>query len=100
MRNESGGGRGGWRYGANYSDSDNSVAQWPVLGLIAAEQWGIYAPDWVKSELNYWVNYVQNANGCSGYSYWGNAVNIAKLIISFFMKLPPWFWGVEKQVLS
>jgi hypothetical protein len=60
--------RGGWRYGANYGSSDNSVSQWPVLALISAEQWGINAPAFVKTELNFWVTYIQNPNGCSGYS--------------------------------
>jgi len=73
-------GRGGWNYGPNYSYGDNSVAQWPVLGLIAAEQWGINAPAFVKSELNYWIDYIQNdSNGGSGYSHptdW--LLNIAK----------------------
>ena len=49
-------GRGGWRYCPNNSDADNSVGQWPVIGLEAAEYWGIMAPTWVKSELkNYWL---------------------------------------------
>ena len=48
--------RGGWRYGANYGSSDNSVSQWPVLALISAEQWGINAPAFVKTELNYWID--------------------------------------------
>jgi hypothetical protein len=64
--------RGGWRYGANYGSSDNSVSQWPVLALISAEQWGINAPAFVKSELNFWVTYIQNPNGCSGYDSPGN----------------------------
>ena len=55
-QNEGPNGRGGWRYGPNYSSSDNSVSQWPVLGLMAAELWGINAPTWVKSELlNYCI---------------------------------------------
>jgi len=77
-QNESGNGRGGWRYSPNYSNSDNSAAQWPVLGMIAAEQWGIYAPDWVKDELELWVNYIQNPNGCSGYDSPWSTVNEAK----------------------
>jgi len=70
-QNEAGGGvyRGGWRYGPNYSSSDNSVSQWPVLGLIAAEAWGLTAPAWVKSELlDHWLAYSQNANGGFGYT--------------------------------
>jgi hypothetical protein len=75
---DSGTGRGGWRYFANYGDSDNSTAQWPVLGLVAAEQWGIFAPPFVKDELNIWINYIQNANGGSGYDAPGTYVNESK----------------------
>jgi len=61
-QNESG--RGGWRYSANYSSSDNSVSQWPTIGLEAAEkQWGISPPPCVKSELRLWINASQLANG-------------------------------------
>lgn len=60
---DSGGGRGGWRYGPNYGDSDNSVSQWPVLGLMAAELWGINAPAFVKSELTYWTTKDQVLSG-------------------------------------
>lgn len=43
--------RGGWRYRANPLDADMSVTQWPVLAMMAAEEWGIEAPDWVRTEL-------------------------------------------------
>ena len=76
---DDGTGRGGWRYYANYSNSDNSTAQWPVLGLIAAEQWGINAPPFVKTELNIWIDYIQNdMSGGSGYGDPNTYVNIAK----------------------
>ncbi|MGD8536355.1 MAG: hypothetical protein PVF66_10950, partial [Candidatus Aminicenantes bacterium] len=72
-------GRGGWRYYANYGNSDNSTAQWPVLGLVAAEQWGIHAPQFVKDELNIWIDYIQNdSNGGSGYHDPWTYVNISK----------------------
>jgi hypothetical protein len=68
-QNGAGNARGGWRYWANYGSSDNSCSQWPVLGLIAAEQWGIDAPGFVKTELNIWIDYIQNdVSGGSGYS--------------------------------
>jgi hypothetical protein len=52
--------RGGWRYSANYSSSDNSVSQWPTIGLEAAETfWQISSPSFVKSELLYWINATQ-----------------------------------------
>ena len=59
--------RGGWRYGPNNSSSDNSVSQWPAIGLEAAEtQWGISPPPCVKSELIRWVN---NSSGSGCYRY-------------------------------
>lgn len=78
---DSGSGRGGWRYcpfdngvvvnpggGLTLGGADNSVSQWPVLGLMSAEAWLISAPGWVKSELlNNWLAYSQNANGGFGY---------------------------------
>ncbi len=83
-------GRGGWRYGyynnaAGYSD--NSVSQWPVLGLIAAEQWGIYAPQFVKDEMEHWVTYIQHPSGGSGYHTPSTYLNISKtggLLVEFF----------------
>jgi hypothetical protein len=56
-------GRGGWRYGPQYSSSDNSVGGWPVMGLMAAELWGTPAPTFVKSELLNWTAYDQNLVG-------------------------------------
>jgi hypothetical protein len=55
--------RGGWRYQPNEGDADNSLSQWPVLGLMAAELWGINASAFVKSELQYWTTYSQNLVG-------------------------------------
>ncbi len=81
---DGGSGRGGWRYWANYYDSDNSTAQWPVLGLVAAEQWGIFAPQFVKDELNIWIDYIQNdvdgdwMDGGSGYHNPTTYVNCSK----------------------
>jgi hypothetical protein len=86
---DGGNGEGGWRYGFfdNASgDADNSVSQWPVLGLVAAEQWGISAPQYVKDELKLWVTYIQNVNGGSGYDSPLNLVNVAKtggLLVEF-----------------
>jgi hypothetical protein len=62
-------GEGGWRYSANYGDSDNSASQWPVLGLMAAHLWGIDAPAWVKSELLKWTTADQNLSGNSISNY-------------------------------
>lgn len=77
-QNDAGTATGGWRYKANYGNSDNSVSQWPVLGLIAAEQWGIIAPAFVKDDLNIWIDYIQHdVSGGSGYSSPG-ASNVAR----------------------
>lgn len=87
---DGGPGRGGWRYGIYNNGSgygDNSVAQWPVLGLVAAEQWGIYAPQFVKDEMEYWVSYIQHASGGSGYHTPGTFINISKtggLLVEFY----------------
>ena len=44
--------RGGWRYAPNYSQSDMSVTQWPVIGFEAAESnFGTSVPQYVKDEL-------------------------------------------------
>ncbi len=65
--------RGGWRYNPNYGSSDNSVSQWPTIGLEAAEtNWGISAPAFVKAELQRWTTYSQSAsNGSFGYDFPG-----------------------------
>lgn len=70
-------GDGGWRYYPNNGDADNSVGQWPVIGLEAAEtQWGIKAPDWVKSELkNNWLVNSYNST-YKGWGYGGNGSGI------------------------
>ena len=70
--------RGGWRYDANNLTSDNSTAQWGSLPLLYAEDWELGVPQYVFNELELWVDYIQNANGCSGYDSPGNIVNVAK----------------------
>ena len=70
--------RGGWRYDANYSTSDNSTAQWGALPLLYAQDWGLGVSNFVTDELNLWVNYIQNTNGGSGYSNPWEYVNAAK----------------------
>jgi len=73
--------RGGWRYSANYGSSDNSVSQWPVIGLEAAETTmgsaGVTIPQFLRDELSLWVTYVQNPNGGSGYD-WPEGPNVAR----------------------
>jgi hypothetical protein len=80
---ETGGYRGGWRYYPNYGNSDNSVSQWPVIGMEAAETnmgaAGVVVPQFVKDELNVWIDYIQDdASGGSGYTSPFEWVNIAK----------------------
>ena len=57
--------RGGWGYYENSGSSDNSNTAWPVLALMAAELWGINAPSFVATELNYWVLNCQDLTGNS-----------------------------------
>lgn len=67
---DAGSGRGGWRYYADYNQSDNSTAQWPAVASLFAEGgMGIHTPQFVKDELAHWITYVQNTNGGSGYSH-------------------------------
>jgi len=58
---------GGWRYQPQEGDSDNSVSQWPVLGLMAANLSGIKAPSWVQTELLKWTAEMQTLNSSSTY---------------------------------
>jgi len=72
---------GGWRYQANYEQSDNSVSQWPIIGMEAAERnfgSAISVPSFVRSELAKWLSYSQNPNGGFGYTDPWNWVNTAK----------------------
>jgi len=74
---------GGWRYQANYEQwgSDNSVSQWPVIGMEAAERnfgSAITVPSFVRPELAKWLSYSQNPNGGFGYDSPWNWVNTAK----------------------
>ncbi len=55
--------RGGWRYYANYDNADMSTTQWPALGIFAAEKYMpeyIQVPDFVRSELEIYLNNCQN----------------------------------------
>jgi hypothetical protein len=78
--------RGGWRYDPNVDSSDNSVSQWPAIGLEATQSIfgaAVTVPNWVKSELAHWAAYIQNDfgnpdNGGSGYDWKDNWDNIGK----------------------
>lgn len=58
---DSGWARGGWRYGFNDQNADNSACQWNSIGTIGAERvFGTIVPGWVKTEnLDYWIPYSQ-----------------------------------------
>jgi len=78
--------RGGWRYNANWSSSDNSTAQWGSLPSLYGDEWGLATPQFVKDELKLWTDYIQNENGGSGYDWDGSIVNVSKtggLMIQF-----------------
>ncbi len=91
-------GRGGFRYSPNSGEADNSVGQWPVIGLEAAEGWDILAPAWVKSELkNYWLQNSYKSSvaswGYSGSDYCTIAHSGAGLCMMAYagiLKTDPW----------
>lgn len=61
--------QGGWRYFANYGNSDQSTTQWPVIAGLFAQNMGVSYPDFVNTELAVWTNYIQNpATGAAGYT--------------------------------
>lgn len=63
-QNESGPYRGGWRFSHNYSSSGQENSPWPCFSMLDAEQqMGLIVPLFVKSELTYWLNYIQYYNG-------------------------------------
>jgi hypothetical protein len=89
-QNDAGWERGGWGYHHNdIGRSDNSNAGYVTLGLGFAEALppagcGFTLPNFLKAELNVWINYIQNPvdsdpeDGGSGYTHPGSWVNILK----------------------
>jgi parallel beta-helix repeat protein len=78
---------GGWGYGApgqlpewwGEDRSDNSNTGWAVLALIYAQnKFGLYIPDFVKDNLNVWIDFIQGEDGGSGYSWPNNWENVLK----------------------
>ena len=70
-QNDLGWPQGGWGYCANHpSWSDQSNSGYAVLGLGFAEKFdNVTVPAWVKKpELDVWINYIQSADGGSGYT--------------------------------
>ena len=91
-QNEQGRGRGGWRYTANYRDSDMSATQWPVLGFMAAEKaMKVHAPPWVKTELRQYLKTVQGKDGGFGYQSPGSSVGLtaAGMMCLHYCGVPP-----------
>jgi hypothetical protein len=86
--------RGGWRYGSDYCDSDNSNAGYVTLGLgyaSAAPPWGfgLTIPQFVLDELDIWIDVMQDdvdGDGDDGgswydpYSPWVNILKTGNLI--------------------
>lgn len=80
--------RGGWRYGANSSLSDNSTAQWPPTAMMFAAANGAATPasGFVQDENAMWIDYIQNMavapgtgiHGSSGYDNPWNMNNVSK----------------------
>lgn len=71
--------RGGWRYTPSTGQSDGSTAQWPAIGMLFAQAVpGVVVPPYVKDELHFWMDYIQNSNGGVGYDSPGFLVNESK----------------------
>jgi hypothetical protein len=104
---DSGYGRGGWRYSANYSESDMSTTQWPPLGMfIAREAMGCTIPAFVSTELVLFLDYTLNLdlntnNGGFGYAADDQYLNITKtaagIICHALINLTPSATPEEKQ---
>ena len=59
-------GRGGWNYGPMNNQgnrSDQSNTGWVTLGLMYAEDAGRTIPGFVRSELDIWIDYIQDKSG-------------------------------------
>jgi len=61
---------GGWRYHPQWTDADNSTAQWPPIAMLYAQALaGTTVPAQTPSALINWINYIQNpVSGGSGYT--------------------------------
>lgn len=89
---DSGWPEGGWDYGAqdNAGDrADNSNSGYAVLGLAYGEDFGCTVPDWVRTELEVWINHIQyvgeggnHGGSCYGEPpcEWGNELRTGNLI--------------------
>ncbi len=81
--------RGGWRYGPDQCDTDNSTSGYATLGLGYAQApppfgFGLTVPQFVKDELSLWIDVIQDDvdgdadDGGSAYTPYGGWVNILK----------------------
>lgn len=91
---DSGPSEGGWYYtyiNNTGSSTDNSNSGYIVLGLAAGEEFGCTIPEWVKTELDLWIDVMQDPvdgdpNGYDGGSYYSpgggsaNSLRTANLI--------------------
>ena len=83
---DSGDCEGGWNYTAEDNSgarADNSNGGYAVLGLAYAEEFGCTVPDWVRSELDLWIDHVQSdaeddTHGGAGYTDAYDGVNLLK----------------------
>jgi len=80
-------GRGGWGYSDNACWGDNSNGGYAVLGLAYAESdaygFNCTIPQFVRDELDFWIDYIQGDDGGSGYSWpndWTNVLKTGNLI--------------------
>lgn len=103
-QNDAGWPQGGWGYTHNGGWSDNSNSGYAVLGLDFAESplfgFNAVVPQWVKDELNIWIDYIQNDvngdtnDGGSGYQGpndgWVNILKTGNLIyqMAFYSDSP------------
>jgi len=62
------GARGGWRYYIpGNGDADSSTTQWAVMSMIYDQSLGATTPNFVKSELQYWLAFAQAPDGSGCY---------------------------------
>jgi hypothetical protein len=95
---------GGWRYYANYGNSDQSTTQWPVIAALYASKMGVTVPAFEKTELAKWVAYIQNdTTGAAGYDGPNSAYGTmnetgALLLMQDFLGLPTSNADVQKAI--
>ncbi len=64
--------QGSWGYAASQGSGDNSTAQWPVIGLLFAQNnMGVAIPASVINNLTVWTSYIQNLGGTPGTGAYG-----------------------------